>query len=100
MSQLQFVQRPPDSVNFSATQSTELLIHCTASVAVDLSIPVPLPQIRWSACDGGDLLNTSVLSNGSLVIRHVDPCHSHLCNCTAEYDGENITAPVSIEGGS
>jgi hypothetical protein len=97
--QLQFVEKPPLSVNFSAAGSSELILDCKAAVGVEHSIPWPAPRTSWSACDDGDLLDTTVMPNGSLLIEHVDPCYKQYCNCTAEYDGESISAQVLIKGG-
>ena len=100
ISQLRFVQRPQPVVDFCAVRSKKLLINCTASVAADHSTPLPQPQIRWSMGlgGGGAINNVWIFSNGTLMIQRVNQYHNGIYNCTAEYDGEIIAAPVRIKG--
>ena len=86
------------NLNYTAVRSKKLLINCTASVAADF--PTVLPQISWSsALDGkGTAYNVRVFSNGTLVIR-ANRCHNGIYNCSAQYDGEIISASVRIYTG-
>jgi hypothetical protein len=101
ISKLQFVQRPPSVVDFCSVKSKKLIINCTASVADDHSMLLPQPQTRWSVDAGSSSANNVlVFSNGTLMIQRVNTHHSGLysCSCTAEHDGETITATVKLKG--